>query len=501
MPTNLLTEMQAVAGANPAAYISVDLIEAVTVARMVSDIGFLTGREIPVGKKVLSAVLRNVSYTNPPGQNCHFTKANNAAANEVNLDFGSDITATLDVFIEGSPASRISTVTALIQAITIRCAYASNVLALDGVDSSIATSIARTPNADAILSAANIDPLEAARVEGVIAYNSIAAALGASLGQQKQFVLDTAFPSFDFGTAATLVPLQQGRYLGIVPSSFQRRETARCGCADGPDIGVGPSDSTGVTIPPNPTVGTPAGSVVIGGPIPEQLDPLRDLGSRHPGTGAAGVYLPRAAYDGLTLQAMPSITVHAGDDGFIGFNAWGTVGFPRMSAALDAQAGGIVVTVEMDVSVSAICTLDLGCGVRLPIGYAIIHQAPGSHASLTVGFYPAVDQSGNVKLRAVLQNVDMGSYVAVVAGVGSALEIIGVTAWVGFLIDVVLSAIVSAELPAALRDAVRKYLGENEWILMRLGDRLRETYGNRRYTAPFEVGNQCLLASIGIEEV
>jgi hypothetical protein len=139
--------------------------------------------------------------------------------------------------------------------------------------------------------------------------------------------------------------------------------------------------------------------------MPQNLDPLKDLGRRYQGSGVAGVYLPKSASHGLVVQAMPAIVVHASDDGFIGFDARATVGFSGFHMTLDATKGGIVLSVAMDISVQAVCTLDMGCGLRLPIGYAIIRPDTGSNAKLEIGFYPAVDQSGTVKLKSMLQNV------------------------------------------------------------------------------------------------
>jgi hypothetical protein len=146
--------------------------------------------------------------------------------------------------------------------------------------------------------------------------------------------------------------------------------------------------------------------------------------------------------------------------------------------------------------------MDLGCGIRLPIGVALINAKPGSHARLEMGFYPSVDQSGAVKLTAILQKVDMGQFAAFVTGIGTALEILGVSAWIGFLIDVILSAILSNKLPSVLRDEVKKYLGQNQWVLMRFGQLLNDTYALQnspiKYAAAFDVEGDTMLASIAV---
>ena len=85
---------------------------------------------------------------------------------------------------------------------------------------------------------------------------------------------------------------------------------------------------------------------------------------------------------------------------------------------------------------------------------------------MQLGFYPSVDSSGTVRLKSTLKKADMGSYVAVVVGIGTALKFIGVTAWIAFLIDVVLATILSVGLPIALKKAISDYLGNKEWKLI-----------------------------------
>jgi hypothetical protein len=205
--------------------------------------------------------------------------------------------------------------------------------------------------------------------------------------------------------------------------------------------------------------------------------------------------MPHKTFEGLTVEVMPAVEVHASDDGFIGFDARGTIGFSEPAVSLDAVKGGIILDVDMDISVTAECTLDMLC-FRLPIGRAIISLTPGSKAHFKVGFYPAVDTSGTVKLVPILQDIDMGTYVAVILGVGTALEVIGVTAWIGFLIDVVLSTIVSIELPSVLRDQIGEYLANKEWILLHFGDLIRQTFPKGRFEAPFDVDVDSFLAGV-----
>ena len=266
---------------------------------------------------------------------------------------------------------------------------------------------------------------------------------------------------------------------------------------------MSPSSNT-ITVPPNAQAGTNLGGVTLGGPIAEKIDPLRDLGIRRPGTGFAGVYLPNSVFSAFTVHVMPAIEITASDDSFIGFDATATIGFANPSASIDTANGGILVSIDFTPSITATCRMNIGCGISLPIGEAIIQPAPGSQASFQMGFYPTVDTSGTLKFTAVLRNIDVGTYVAIVVGVGTALEILGITAFIGFLVNTVLSAILSFEFPSALRDAIKKYLGQNEWTLLQLDEALAKA-GNvptgLQYDAPFSVDTgsfpDSLLASVG----
>jgi hypothetical protein len=498
MATQIHTELKSIAGSNPAAYLSVKFVQMLTIQTTLISIKKITGVPIPVGKQVLAARLESANFTQDPLQTSRLTKLQNALPNQIGLTLNADLTAKITIFIAGDPTKVVSTVTVTITGMLIRGSYATNTLFFEGLDFKSTTAIARTQGAGTMLQNAGIDPLEAARVEGLIAYSVVNNAISTSLSQRKEFSLSQLFPAFDFGTDAQLEPLVSGTFLGIIPNSSTLNQNAACTCAVGPDVGVSKSSST-ITIPPNPTRGTPIGTVQVGGPIPQHINPLRDLGKRYEGSGDAGVYLPQSTYDGMTIQVMPAISIHASDDGFLGFDAYATVSFSSFSASLDAVNGGVIVSVTMNLIVQAICYCNLGCGVQLPVGTAII-QPSGGPASLQMGFYPSVDDTGTVKLKAVLLNVDMGQYIAIVNSTGSGLSLIGVDAWTGFLIDVILSLIVSIKLPAALKSEVTKYLGQNEWTLLNFGDLYHQTFtGVIGYAAPFDVDTNTMLASIQLD--
>ena len=111
-----------------------------------------------------------------------------------------------------------------------------------------------------------------------------------------------------------------------------------------------------------------------------------------------------------------------------------------------------------------------------------------------MGFYPSVGKDVVLSLKSTLKKADMGSYVAVVIGIGTALKLLGVTAWIRFLIDVVLATMLSVGLPVALKKEVKKYLGSKEWKLLD-GLQVANSSGGWYPNAPFDVTPDSLLAS------
>jgi hypothetical protein len=504
MSTPLHQQIKQLAGPNPAVYLSKDFVNVLVVSRFTASIAKLAGVEFLLGdQRQIAATISSATFSNAPGTKAAFipdpTNPNN---DTILFKLRSDLTVVAKLYIKGKPAAALSTITVVISGVTVQGFYKDNALLFSGVNFTQTSRVDPDPDRDDHLRQAGLQDPQAAYVEGLVALGAIPQALRQTIGQNRTIDLFTLYPAFNLGKSAKLFPVEndpvnQGEYLAIVPADFSINQAATCSCAPGVALGTSQSTST-VVVPADPQNGPLAGQISIGGPIPQSIDPARDLGPR-PGDriGIAGVYMPRQTYEGLTVRVMPAIEVDASDNGFIGFDARGTVGFSKPAVSLDTVKGGVLLDFDMDISVNATCTLDMIC-FRLPIGRAIINPAPGSQAHLQMGFYPALDSDGNVKLKAILQKVDMGSYVAVVLGIGTALEVIGVTAWIGFLIDVVLSTIISIKLPSVLKDQVSKYLGNNEWVLLHFGDLIKETYGlrGRRFEAPFDLDADSFIAAV-----
>jgi hypothetical protein len=498
-PLPIHAELQRLAGPNPGFYLSKEFVRVLVLDRFVQAISKLTGGAVVfiLGEQELLAtrIARATFSTAVPGENAIFIEDNNDPQS-VKLELRSDLTVVAEVFIKDHPTALVSTVTVDISSLIIKGAYTKNSIIFQGLDFKSTSDVEREPGADQILQNAGVtDLLEAARIEGLIAFGAIPQALRQTIGQPRTLDLSALYPAFDLGTAAKLFPVSGGEFLAIVPSTFTINQAAVCSCAPNVPLGTSASSST-LSVPPDPQNGQLSGQITIGGPLAQTINPLTDLGPRGPGhQGVAGVYMPHKTFEGLTVEVMPAVEVHASDDGFIGFDARGFIGFSNPAVSLDAVNGVIILDVDMDISVIASCSMDMLC-FRLPIGRATITPAPGSQAHFTMGFYPAVDASGTVKLTPILRNIDMGTYVAILTDIGAALEVIGIAAWMAFLIDVVLSVIVSIEFPSVLKDQIGKYLANKEWVLLRFGDLIKQTFPSGRFEAPFDVDVDSFLASV-----
>lgn len=482
---------------SPAAFITADSFSYLTINKIVKTIDVLKGKSISAGAGVLSASLVDATWNGAKG--IAFGKRINTGFPDKELDIiiGASINISVAIALSNNATSVVSYVEVIVNNLRIHVLAENNMIIIEGCEFKQNRRITRTPDAEQILANAGIDPVEAAYVEGHIGYGAVSQALALTLGQRKELLLSDVFPAIDFGKSIKLAVIDNGNSIGIIPSeSAVTRTSARCECSQGPDYKVDRSTITN-TAPPNPSPNDEIGKIKIGGPVPDNKDPLRDFGRRPNASvetrGSAGVYIPHSFAEKLTVEVMPAVKIVASDNGTIGYKAEASVGFKNFRVSFDVIGGGILLDIDLDISISAYCDFELFKGVRVPIGWAIVMPEAGKSASLQLGFYPSVDNNGTISLKNTLKKSDMGEYAAVVIGIGTALEVIGVTAWIGFLIDVVLSTILSRGLPIELKKQIGKYVGNKEWKLiegMQIIDPKEHVYPS----APFSVSKSSLLA-------
>jgi hypothetical protein len=292
---------------------------------------------------------------------------------ELDVLISSKFDMIIDIFITGQPSQIISEVVMSISDARTHLPAENNLLILAGADFDSTPQITRTADADKLLKDANIDPLEAARIEGHIKYGVASQAFASTFAQQSEISLATVFPAVNFGKTIKLAILNRGEALGIIPTeTVTVNSSARCDCSEGPDFKVTRTTITN-TAPANPGPNDEVGQITIGGPVPDNKDPLGDFGPRHPDSdGMVGLYIPHEFSEALTVEAMPSIKLVASDDGFIGFRAEANVGFKNLSVSFDQAGGGILLDIDLDISISAYCDMQLFKGIRVPIGWAVV---------------------------------------------------------------------------------------------------------------------------------
>jgi hypothetical protein len=291
VPLPIHAELQRLAGSNPAFYLSKEFVRVLVLDRFVQAISKLTGVVFILGEqKLLATRVARATFNTPvPGEKAIFIKDNNDPQS-VKLELRSNLTVVAEVFIKDNPSALVSTVTVDISSIIIQGSYTKNSIIFQGVDFKSTSDVEREPGADQILQNAGVtDLLEAARIEGLIAFGAIPQALRQTIGQQRTLDLIALYPAFDLGTAAKLFPVSGGEFLAIVPSAFTINQAAVCRCAPNVPLGTSESSST-LSVPPDPQNGPLSGQIIIGGPLPQNINPLRDLGPRGPGRqGVAGV--------------------------------------------------------------------------------------------------------------------------------------------------------------------------------------------------------------------
>ena len=497
--TAIHQELQALAIDNPAGYISKDLFSHFTLDKLIDTGNRMKGIKIVAGNGQLSTSLREIKWDTTKPKTTSLVAPRKAAFPnaEVDLEISPSFEVIFDVFITKSPNDKISEVILKFDNVRVKVRAENNTLIFEGSDFDVKRNIIRFVDAENLLMANGIEPIEASYVEGHLGYGVISQAVSASISKRHEIPLETVFSYVNFGKSIKLAILQNGKFLGIIPTDkVSINSTACCRCSDGNELSLSETDLSKIDRqPPAAIPNTELGTVIIGGPVAENKNPLTDFGPRLIGDGEVGTYIPLSFSEKMIGEPMPSITFPVQDDsGTIGYNGRATVAFINSKVTYDLIGGGILLDLDLDISVSAYCDFEVFKGLRLPIGWAVVLPKTGKMGSIQMGFYPSIDSS-TLKLKGALNKCDMGEYVAVVIGVGTALEIIGVTAWLGFLIDVVLSGILSYGLPITMKKEISKYMANREWKLidgLPVLNLMQKMYPR----APFDVDIKSLLASV-----
>jgi len=449
----LHNEISNIAKDIPAAYFYSEVLRSLLLSRIANVVNGLSGLPVPAGSQVLSGILSTATFT---GAATVHTTDLGGAPSLVEMAFDDDFVVEIAITPTATPGDVISNVKLTVSSITTTLSAGSDKVTASDFTYAQVVTITRTPNADAIILAQVIEPIEAARVEGLIAYGSAPNALAQIFSNHPGLSLTELFPAIQFQGRLDLRRLDSGRAIGVFPVSMKLNATEICECADFPEVTTqqGSGVATGAAPPAE------FGEISVGGPT---VPAAKNLGPRSNGVGSLGLYLPESTYREMSFKAMPGIVITAQDNGVIGWDARASVGFKNFDIQLEPAEGGLLFSMELDIAVNVLVTMDLGCG-RFVSGAS--YCIPQGNSTVKIGLYPALDGSGRIVLTPVLKEVSISKFLCLTVGPGALLDLMGAAWYVGVVIDLVLAAIISNNLPIALRKAVVEKMAQAAWPLI-----------------------------------
>ncbi|PDT02072.1 hypothetical protein CO666_22345 [Rhizobium chutanense] len=468
-----------------AAYLENEALGEVLQASMNQQAQTLLNKRIVPKDSILGARLSTFEWAN---QNASTAISDpNPGSNKIAVFLDTTATIAVEVFQADAPANVLSTIRFSLSEIRIPIAYQNNKILLSQPEYSIKVDEFKRANPG------NND-IELARMEGVIGYSVVPKAIANILSQPVAYDLSILFPSIHFGSNAKLFAVNKGKAVGIVTEFRMNEGHLPCLC-DGPDIGLKPppvfqDDSQGKG------EGDTIGAGGLSTPIPERKDPHKDFGLRPNGSGVAGLYISRKTASAITRidRAAKDINLSVSDNGFIGFTADATVSFGEASLSFDTAGGGIFVDQDIAVTVKVAVTQDL-CFARIPIGGGLAFCSPlHPNPNVRLGFYPAVDQQGTVKLRGTLVSID-DLNLTLVAGTIYDLMDFGIGFLAEFIGKNVLNNILADKLGSAIRNKLKEQISSSQWDLVDGVPVVVRNDVRRIFSAPYDVGPNSLLIS------
>jgi hypothetical protein len=322
--------------------------------------------------------------------------------------------------------------------------------------------IIRDANFDAIVQGLGLDPIEAARVEGVLAYSGIQSLVAMSVSTPREIDLRELFPGMIFHGALRASVVGPAAPNGmtallIIPGQILPDPDAICDCG-GVGDGLGPNHPGSAT-PKGPDNGT----INVGGPtVP--VNPV--LGRRQRAIGEAGVYIPRSLADVITTGPYPAVRVDVAGGGFIKWKATAIVDFQKVGIDFDAADGAIVLSLTCRISISGKIQADFGKLGKVTIANFSADQAAGAN-HLEIGLYVVI-RDGVVYLKPVAGVIDIGPF-DVDIHFGSIIGFGGAGDVLNFIFGTILASIVAHRLPGEMRSKLSDYLAKTSWKLVGIG--------------------------------
>lgn len=356
---------------------------------------------------------------------------------------------------------------------------------------------------DLIAGAHGVTTAEINRIIGMMAYSTIQVMLSKTLDTSSTVSFDALFPGVVLNgyIESRVLPSGPNTRALVVSGSdgIEVKPGTTCTCAD--SDGLGEQTDSQIGYDENAPDGSPAGSITVGGISPVDPNTIPDFHSTGQGIGWTGIYLPRATADTIVKGPYPGFKVTAGGGGFVNWEASGYVNFSSVKlTSFDAADLSIGLFLRFGVDARGVIRLDFGKLGNPKVGEFWADQVLGVYANtLELRFKPAISD-GVVYIKPYIKSMNIGPFQVMVNFfkiLGSPFGAKG--AIIGFIFDVILSAIFSHNLPIRLRRELAKAFANSQWKLIDLSEvlRLRQINGSWKGGGPrVDVLNDSMLVSV-----
>jgi hypothetical protein len=404
----------------------------------------------PVG--ALSVTLTQCSY-NPANAQYSLTSP---SPNNLQIVLGTSFTALFTIHPTADPAAPLSQVSVTVSSVAADIRISASALLMSSSDQKLTTILTPDPNRDATIKKLNLDPTEVTRVEGLLLYGVIPKVVSSSFSNGEPVNFKEVFPTLRFSGPVDTHIIIDG--IAIVPGAgVGLDDTPVCKCSVHlPDFGT--------TINKSPANGAAEVDFKIP-PLPKPGDLGRRTDKK---TGFAAVYLPQKYYTQMVASPRPAITQPFGNNGFIGWDGGYTIGFGLPAVTIDPPSLSILVKLELLISVDVQVTMDIPCVGRRPIGVAVARNTSGT-STVSIRYYFVTDAAGKLQIKPHVEDISIYPFTVFVVTFSAWLSYFGpVAAFVGFVIDVILAAVIAHNIPIELRHAIEEQAGSGAWPLVDL---------------------------------
>lgn len=332
-------------------------------------------------------------------------------------------------------------------------------------------SLCRLNAFDEVKSRHRLDPIEMARVEGMLRYSGLVSAVRSSVATLRAVDLRHLFPGIIFQGRIELEISSDKKQLFVTGSGgATRRPESRCECADVGD-GIGPvnpgtieprtandSDQTDVE-------SAPVARIEIGGPSRIKADSV--IGSKRlQGEGDNGLFMPVGMAKDLVDGPFPGIRLNFRDEGFVGWKAAAFIDFSFLDFERQPKHGRFFVTLGFRVEINGSLHVDLGKLGKIRVTTFSGGQKRPESNTVKIGFH-AMIRAGELFLKPVLEEVSFGDFEVHMPFFRPLGTLFGTKgAVIGFILDKILGQLIAWQIPIRLERELRTYMASAMFPVM-----------------------------------